>query len=198
MKFNFNLDYLKDEKINDWKIETFEIPEYYAKLRNLFEKNYLMHLEHGKFKKLTYKGNIIMSNTAMEQKTHIVAINKARGNVLVAGLGLGMYLQNIKGKKEVISITVIEKSKEVIELIGKDYKDNKKIKIINEDIFNYTSDIRFDFAFFDIWSNISNENLKEFRKLKRKFKNIPNMIFWSEDIIKINQILQMKDYEKIR
>lgn len=100
-----------------------------------------------------------------------------------------MYLQNIKGKKEVISITVIEKSKEVIELIGKYYKDNKKIKIINEDIFNYTSDIRFDFAFFDIWSDISNENLKEFRKLKRKFKNIPNMIFWSEDIIKINQIL---------
>lgn len=47
-------------------------------------------------------------------------------------------------------------------------------------------------------SNISNENLKESRKLKRKFKNIPNMIFWSEDIIKINQILQMEDYEKIR
>lgn len=107
---NFSLDYLKDERINDWKIETFEIPEYYARLRNFFEKNYLMHLEPGKFKKLTYKGNIIMSNTAMEQKTHIEAINKAKGNVLVAGLGLGMYLQNIKDKKEVTNIIVIEKS----------------------------------------------------------------------------------------
>lgn len=128
---NFNLDHLKDERIGDWVIQTFEIPEEYARMRNIFIKNPLMKLEGGTYKKLVNKNyGIVMSNTPMERKTHIEAINKAKGNVLVAGLGLGMYLQNIKDKEEVTSITVVEKSKVVIELIAKYFKDCQKIKII--------------------------------------------------------------------
>lgn len=188
---NFNLEYLKDEKIGDWRIETFEIPEDYARMRNVFIKNPLMKLEGGIYKKLINRiDGVVMSNTPMERKTHIEAINKAKGNVLVSGLGLGMYLQNIKDKKEVTSITVIEKSKEVIELIAKYFKDCQKIKIINEDIFNYTPDIKFEFAFLDIWSDISEDNLVEFDILRKKFKDIPEIICWSEDIIELNKLLE--------
>lgn len=188
---NFNLEYLKDEKIGDWRIETFEIPEDYARMRNVFIKNPLMKLEGGIYKKLINRiDGVVMSNTPMERKTHIEAINKAKGNVLVAGLGLGMYLQNIKDKEEVTSITVIEKSKEVIELIAKYFKDCQKIKIINEDIFNYTPDIKFEFAFLDIWSDISEDNLVEFDILREKFKDIPEIICWSEDIIELNKLLE--------
>lgn len=188
---NFNLEHLKDEKIGDWRIETFEIPEDYARMRNVFIKNPLMKLEGGIYKKLINRiGGVIMSNTPMERKTHIEAINKAKGNVLVAGLGLGMYLQNIKDKEEVTSITVIEKSKEVIELTAKYFKDCQKIKIINEDIFNYTSDIKFEFDFLDIWSDISEDNLVEFDILREKFKEIPEIICWSEDIIELNRLLE--------
>lgn len=188
---NFNLEYLKDEKIGDWRIETVEIPEDYARMRNFFIKNPLMKLEGGIYKKLINRiDGVVMSNTPMERKTHIEAINKAKGNVLVAGLGLGMYLQNIKDKEEVTSITVIEKSKEVIELIAKYFKDCQKIKIINEDIFNYTPDIKFEFAFLDIWSDISEDNLVEFDILREKFKDIPEIICWSEDIIELNKLLE--------
>jgi hypothetical protein len=188
---NFNLEYLKDEKIGDWRIETFEIPEDYARMRNVFIKNPLMKLEGGIYKKLINRiDGVVMSNTPMERKTHIEAINKAKGNVLVSGLGLGMYLQNIKDKEEVTSITVIEKSKEVIELIAKYFKDCQKIKIINEDIFNYTPDIKFEFAFLDIWSDISEDNLVEFDILRKKFKEIPEIICWSEDIIELNKLLE--------
>lgn len=188
---NFNLEHLKDEKIGDWRIETFEIPEDYARMRNVFIKNPLMKLEGGIYKKLINRiGGVIMSNTPMERKTHIEAINKAKGNVLVAGLGLGMYLQNIKDKEEVTSITVIEKSKEVIELTAKYFKDCQKIKIINEDIFNYTPDIKFEFDFLDIWSDISEDNLVEFDILREKFKEIPEIICWSEDIIELNRLLE--------
>lgn len=188
---NFNLDHLKDERIGDWVIQTFEIPEEYARMRNIFIKNPLMKLEGGTYKKLVNKNyGIVMSNTPMERKTHIEAINKAKGNVLVAGLGLGMYLQNIKDKEEVTSITVVEKSKVVIELIAKYFKDCQKIKIINEDIFNYTSDIKFDFAFLDIWSDISEDNLVEFNILREKFKDIPEIICWSEDIVELNKLLE--------
>lgn len=188
---NFNLEHLKDEKIGDWRIETFEIPEDYARMRNVFIKNPLMKLEGGIYKKLINRiDGVVMSNTPMERKTHIEAINKAKGNVLVSGLGLGMYLQNIKDKEEVTSITVIEKSKEVIELIAKYFKDCQKIKIINEDIFNYTPDIKFEFAFLDIWSDISEDNLVEFDILREKFKEIPEIICWSEDIIELNRLLE--------
>lgn len=188
---NFNLEYLKDEKIGDWRIETVEIPEDYARMRNVFIKNPLMKLEGGIYKKLINRiDGVVMSNTPMERKTHIEAINKAKGNVLVAGLGLGMYLQNIKDKEEVTSITVIEKSKEVIELIAKYFKDCQKIKIINEDIFNYTPDIKFEFAFLDIWSDISEDNLVEFDILREKFKDIPEIICWGEDIIELNKLLE--------
>ena len=188
---NFNLTHLKDEQIGGWRIETFEIPEEYARMRNIFIKNPLMKLEGGIYKKLINRiDGVVMSNTPMERKTHIEAINKAKGNVLVAGLGLGMYLQNIKDKKEVTSITVVEESKEVIELIAKYFKDCQKIRIINEDIFNYTPDIKFEFAFLDIWSDISEDNLVEFDILREKFKEIPEIICWSEDIIELNKLLK--------
>ena len=188
---NFTLEHLKNETIGDWRIETFEIPENFAKMRNFFIKNPLMKLEGGIYKKLVNKNyGIVMSNTPMEQRTHIEAINKAQGNVLVAGLGLGMYLQNIKDKEEVTSITVVEKSKEVIELVAKYFKDCQKIRIVNEDIFNYTPDIKFNFAFLDIWSDISEDNLVEFDILREKFKEIQEIICWSEDIIELNKLLE--------
>ena len=188
---NFTLEHLKNETIGDWRIETFEIPENFAKMRNFFIKNPLMKLEGGIYKKLVNKlDGVIMSNTPMEQRTHIKAINKTQGNVLVAGLGLGMYLQNIKDKEDVTSITVVEKSKEVIELVAKYFKDCQKIRIVNEDIFNYTPDIKFDFAFLDIWSDISEDNLVEFDILGEKFKDIQEIICWSEDIIELNKLLE--------
>lgn len=183
-KMNFDLSYIEDEQIGEWKVATFEIPKDYTIMRNVFIENPLMKLEPGVYKKLvSEKLGIVMSNTPMEQKTHIEAIDKAKGNVLVAGLGLGMYLQNIKDKEEVTSITVIEKSKEVIEIIGKYYTDCDKIKIINEDIFNYIPNIKFDFAFLDIWPDISKDNLVEFDILRKKFNSIPEIICWSEELL---------------
>lgn len=192
---DFKLNYLNDEKIGDWEISSFKIDEFYAKARNLFIKNPLMKLKAGEYKKLTNKNGIVMSNTPMEQITHIKAINNAHGNVLVAGLGLGMYLYNIKDKKNIESITVVEYSDEVIQMVGKYFKKYDKIKIINDNIFDYIPNIKYDFAFFDIWSDISEENRKEFQILKEKFSEIKEIICWSEDILDIDKILMKQEIE---
>ena len=134
-----------------------------------------------------------MSNTPMEQITHIKAINNARGNILVAGLGLGMYLYNIKDKKNIESITVVEYSDEVIQMVGKYFKEYDKIKIIKDNIFDYIPNIKYDFAFFDIWSDISEENRKDFQILKEKFSEIKEIICWSEDILDIDKTLIKKE-----
>ena len=182
-----NLDFIKDEKIGNFSVETLTISPFDAELHNLsckINKRPEQVVEAGTFKVLKENGDIWMSNTLMEVATHQQAIKKAKGNVLVAGLGLGMFLTAIKDKKEVKKITVIENSQEVIELVGKYYQD-EKIQIINEDICDFNTDEKFDLIWLDIWATISRDNLKEMDLLRKKFsKNSKNILCWSEEIFR--------------
>ena len=181
-----DLGFIKDEKIGKTKVETFEITEqdsFYSKLRAQLNNKPEQIIEPGHYKRLIIDDEVVMSNTKMEIETHLEAINKAKGNILVAGLGLGMYLTAIKDKPEVKSITVIEYSKDIIELTGKYYNDDK-IKIINDDIFKYETDEKFDLIWLDIWTYFDEDNLKEMELLRNKFsKNSNEILCWSEDIL---------------
>lgn len=182
-----NLDFLKDEKVGRYSIETIKISEKEAEFQNIrciINNRPEQMVQPGTFKVLKENGSIWMSNTLMEVKTHQEAIKKAKGKVLVAGLGLGMYLTAIKDKLEVEEIVVVEKSKDIISLTGKYFKDNKKIKIVNTDIFKYQTKEKFDFIWLDIWQDICADNLKEMKKLKNKFKdNSTDILCWSENIL---------------
>lgn len=182
-----NLDFIKDETLGAFSIETLNITQREAEIQNLrciINNRPEQMLEAGQFKILKENGEIWMSNTLMEVITHQKAIKQAKGNVLVAGLGLGMFLTAIKDKKEINKIIVIEKSKEIIKLIGK-YYQNKKIEIINSDIFQYQTKEKFDFIWFDIWPDICNDNLQEMEFLKNKFsKNSNDILCWSEEFLK--------------
>lgn len=185
-----NLDFIKDETLGAYSVETLNISPKEAELQNLrciINNRPEQMIEAGQFKVLKENGEIWMSNTLMEIKTHQKAISRAKGNILVAGLGLGMFLTAIKDKKEINKITVIEKSKEVIELIGKYYQD-KKIEIINADIFQYQTKEKFDFIWLDIWSDICNNNLEKMELLKNKFsKNSKDILCWSEEILRAGE-----------
>lgn len=182
-----NLDFIKDETLGAYSIETLNITPKEAELQNIrcvINNRPEQMIEAGQFKVLKENGEIWMSNTLMEVTTHQEAIKKAKGNILVAGLGLGMFLTAIKDKKEVNKITVIEKSKEIIELVGKYYQD-KKIEIINADIFQYQTKEKFDFIWLDIWPDICSDNLQEMEILKNKFsKNSKDILCWSEEILR--------------
>ena len=93
-----------------------------------------------------------MSNTRMEILTHSYAIREAKGTVLVAGLGLGMFLTAICDKPEVTKIIVIEKSPDVINLVAPTFASHPKISIINADIFEWKPEkgMMFDFIWFNI------------------------------------------------
>ena len=78
---------------------------------------------------------------------------------------------------------MVEKEKDIIDLIGKYFIDDK-IEIINADIFEYETDEHFDFVWIDIWENINVNNIKEMELLKKKFsKNSDSILCWSEDMI---------------
>ncbi len=57
------------------------------------------YIEPGVYYKLTYKGEVIMSNTPAEVNDHLPFIKKANGKVLIAGLGLGMVITELLKKR---------------------------------------------------------------------------------------------------
>lgn len=108
-------------------------------------------------------GNEWMTLTPVDLDTCEEAIAAAHGKVVTFGLGLGYYAYMVARKEEVESITVIEKSPDVIRLFKKHifpYFENKeKVRIINADAFEYAEKEMpaegYDYAFVDTWRDAS-------------------------------------------
>ena len=113
----------------------------------------------------------MMSDTSMEHSTNWDVVHEARGHVLIAGLGLGMILHPILAKKEVLSVTVIEKYADVISLVGPSVKHDK-LTIIEGDIYEWkpAKGTKYETIYFDIWAEQSTDCLEDMRKLHFRFR----------------------------
>lgn len=153
----------------DWKVETFEV-----QARELSQMLSMMKygrgVPAGTYKKLSYRGSVVMSNTPDEIRDFISFVWKAKGSVLVNGLGLGVLLKALLNKPEITEITVIEKSIDVINLVAPTYQDDR-LTIINADAFEWKPPRgkRYNAVWHDIWNDICGDNLPEMQKLHRKY-----------------------------
>lgn len=147
----------------------------------------------GSYMSLRINNQLVMSDTDFEQKTNYKVVMKAKGAVLIAGLGLGMIILPIAKKSEVTSILVIEKSQDVIDLVQPQLMqalgDNAhKLKTICADIFEWKppKGELWDVIYFDIWPDICTDNLKDIATLHRKFgkKYRIWMGSWVHDLLK--------------
>ena len=128
---------------------------------------------------LTEGNNIWMSLNPNEIETMKPYINKARGNVLVLGLGMGYVPFMLSLKNCVKSITIIERDQEIInlfnELIYPSFPNKEKVKIIKGDAVEYTRKIQkqgtCDYVFADLWHD-PEDGLPLFVELKKINKNI--------------------------
>lgn len=156
---------LEEEVKEDYAINKFTISK-----NNIRAK--LEGIPQGEYVTLTCKGEVIMSNTPMEKRTNAYFIKNTHGDILIAGLGIGLIVLAIQNKKEVKSITIIEKSSDVIDLVAKQLPLNNKVKIINADIFNWKpKDHKYDVIYLDIWNYINSDIYeKEMKPLKERFK----------------------------
>lgn len=125
----------------------------------------------GTYKKLVFDDVVVMSNTPMEIRTNKEFIRRAKGNVLINGLGLGMVLTAILKKPEVNSVTVVEISEDVISLTGPTFASDPRVKIVHCSAFDYkpAKGERFDCVYHDIWPFITDENLADMKVLHRKY-----------------------------
>jgi hypothetical protein len=86
------------------------------------------------------------------------------GRVLVAGLGLGLVTHELLDNVDVDSITVVERNKDVIDLISPllPRAEGVKFQIINKDFYDFIheSEEDFDRIIVDLWTSGSLEETK--------------------------------------
>lgn len=123
------------------------------------------------YTRLHIDGRLWMTDAEFDCWTNYPAVIQMRGDVLIAGLGLGMILPPVLKSKEVRSVTVLEISQDLIAAVGPMYK-SKKLKIIHADCREWPVPKRaFDCIYLDIWQNVPNEdNLKEIKALKQRYR----------------------------
>jgi hypothetical protein len=168
-----------DNQTEKFKIETFTVSNKSLNYHQWSKGNLILgrgSVPSGTYKRLirlNSMNNLIMSNTPDEIKDHTEFINKAKGEVLINGLGLGIVIEMLLLKPEVTHITVIEKEEEIIKMVDPYFKDDR-ITIICDDAFNYNPplNIKYGAVWHDIWDYICEDNLENMHNLRLKYENI--------------------------
>lgn len=172
-------NFLPTEEVGVAKIKRFSINKEEARIANIRSiMNYdggLMYVTEGDYVKLYVDGILMMSDTPMEKNTNYEFVENAHGDVMVAGLGIGLIIENLREKVnsgKVTSITVYEKYQDVIDLVYPKYKD-LPLKVVCEDILEYkpTKAEKYDTIYFDIWPDICTDNLEDIAKLHQRWKS---------------------------
>lgn len=137
-------------------------------------------------------GNEWMTLTPVDLDTSELAIKRAFGRVVTFGLGLGYYTYMVSMKPSVDSITVVEKSEEVIALFKKhilpQFPNKDKVRIICADAFEYAEGEMpaedYDVAFVDTWRDAS-DGAPMYRRMKELEYLSPNteFIYWIENFL---------------
>lgn len=137
-------------------------------------------------------GNEWMTLTPVDMDTCRNAIARAHGQVVTFGLGLGYFAFMAARKPEVTSVTVVERSPDVIRLFREvllpQFPQGNKIRIVQDDAFRYAEDtmpgMGFDYAFADTWRDAS-DGLPMYLRMRRLESRNPGTVFdyWIEGFL---------------
>jgi spermidine synthase len=108
-----------------------------------------MFVPPGGYTRLVIDGVTQMTDTPAEQHFNTEAVDGARGDVLILGLGLGMILTAILPKRAVKSVTVVEISPEVIALVKPRLaaiRGFRKLAVVEADAYKYKPRRKYDYT----------------------------------------------------
>lgn len=141
-----------------------------------------------------------MSDLPIEIAQHRREVERFGGRVLIGGLGLGLAVRLLCEREDppplvpngpVDHIVVVEKSEDVINLVGK-HVAHPKVEIVHEDLFTYLKENTtpyFDFAFYDIWKSDGEHTFHStVVPLRRNSRCVVNrydrVVCWNEDVMR--------------
>jgi hypothetical protein len=186
---------IKPGQIGQVKIEHVDVSPTLS-LRTAVQSHREPPVPPGRYCILTVGSEVMMSDTPMEKRSNREVVFQARGDVLIAGLGIGMVLLPILAKPEVKSVTVVEKSQEIIQLVAPALYQQpgaEKLTIVYKDVFDWRPEegTKYDTLYFDIWPTIVEDNLDEMDDLHRIFRRYRRkgswMNSWMRETLKFQQ-----------
>ena len=98
-------------------------------------------------------GISIMKDNLAEYHTHKWLWDNATGDILVAGLGIGFLNKELIDNHNFNSVTIIENSQDVIDLVWPYCSKDSRFTLIKEDIETWNIPIgsQWDIGWFDSW-----------------------------------------------
>ncbi len=192
---------IPEETLGAWKLTNMKLKPCEAFVCNDFlvppDKRLIPQIafftEEFKYPAVLENGREWMTLMPNEIVTTLPAVNDAHGKVLTFGLGLGYFAYMASMKEEVSSVTVVELSRDVIELFEQfilpQFPNREKIKIICMDAYSFIESSmkngEYDFVFADFWHDVS-DGREHYLRLKEYEKNFPDTQFtyWLENTIK--------------
>lgn len=175
-----------------WAIEEFDISEAEAKFFNMRASwrpgSRVFCVEPGRYKRLVHTTRgVVMSNTHMEVFTNRQALDASEGFVLINGLGMGMLLEAVLAKPQVERVKVIEMDSDVLGLVGPHFASDPRLELVQADALTYKPPRgeQYDFAWHDIWDDITSDNLPQMKALTRKYRRprAKAQACWARDMI---------------
>lgn len=156
----------------NWRVEKFEVSKEeaeFANMRAMFSSDRGRFIAPGTYTRLKRGPQLVMSDTPAEMRDARLFLRKARGNVLVNGLGLGCVVQCLLTKENVKAVTVNEISNDVISMVAPHIKD-PRLTVNHADAFIWKPNgTRFNAVWHDIWDNITTDNLPQMKTLHRRY-----------------------------
>ena len=132
-------------------------------------------------------GRVWMSDSPKELESMKYAIHRAKGTVVIGGLGMGWVAWKCALKDSVDRVIVIERDRDLIEVFPTMINNNDIPFTIHEaDIFDVTlNDLgvnQIDFMFIDIWPSFGMESIPH--ETKTIWENIPakEVNYWGQEI----------------
>lgn len=95
-------------------------------------------------------GETVMEDSRRELSRHLPIWLAAKGRVLVSGLGLGCVVRGLLASPNVDEVTVIEIDRDILRIVGKEFQNNRRVRLIHGDALTAKPEGRFDCAWHDI------------------------------------------------
>lgn len=169
----------------DWIVDKFTVEMGVGALRYAFAGR---AVPPGQYTRLRNpKVSAWMTDTPAEYRDVAYFIHFATGDVLISGLGLGMVVKALLLKPDVTSITVLELEADVIALVAPSYPD-PRVRIIHADCRTWKPDRKFDWAWHDIWGDVSEDDLPEMATICRRYARHmtarDRQMVWGRDLVR--------------
>ena len=140
---------------------------------------------------LVNNGDIWMSTSRLERESHAIHLKHAKGNVVVCGVGMGMFLYNIASQPLVDRIVAVDLDVNVINLVQhatnfESWLGREKIRFVNKDALHLTpADIgigQVDYLYVDIWPELGMAEAVSQTRMIQSVVNARKVGWWGQEI----------------